>query len=110
MEIDRITYQFEPSARWSDRTPDEYAIILPRHINSFMSEILLATERMRSIEDKVKVTSAARRFVSRHIFGLRAVSEFDHEAGERLDRVFVESWDNFKKTPKYANANKKGTK
>lgn len=110
MEIDRITYQFAPSVNWCNRLPDEYAIVTAKNINSFMSEILLTAEHMKDTEDKMQMVSAARRFISRHVFGLRAVSEFDHDAGERLDRVFIESWNAYKQTPKYINANKEGAK
>lgn len=94
MEIDRITYQFQPSVNWCGRLPDEYAIVTPKNINAFMGEILLAAERLQDSASKAKIISATRRFVSSHIFGQKAVSEFDNDAGDRLDRAFLKAWNN----------------
>lgn len=98
MEIDRITYTFAPSMYWSGRAPDEYAIVTPQRINQFMGEILRMAERINNAEVRADLASVARRFVAAHVFGQKAVGDFDHDAGDRLDRVFLDSWRAFKES------------
>lgn len=98
MEIDHIIYTFAPSMYWNGRTPDEYAIVTPWRINKFMAEILRISKRITDAEARADLSSVARRFVAAHVFGQKALADFDHDAGDRLDRVFVDSWRVFKES------------